>query len=258
MREKHPNILILYIPPNCTSKLQPQDVVVQKPFKDACTTAFCDWQLSELESAETKGASDGVHTPFLLVACLYNIYVMLSTCCVFIAKFMIRLTYAYLIDGSLCSRGVDQAHGRFPNVHHLIADPKLDLRWVEASCRQCAHGSCRLIRPHRKPIQIFHHTCPVTTNSRPCERHILGDSENVIRVAYLGVPTHEHAAQCHPLIRWNLGFKIVLLGLLVSLIWTRHVLDACCQICLQRCTGIEWPAAPCVSAPPTPATTKIW
>ena len=40
MKEKHPNILILYFPPNCTSKLQPQDVSVQKPFKSAITAAF--------------------------------------------------------------------------------------------------------------------------------------------------------------------------------------------------------------------------
>ena len=44
-KEQYPWILVLYVPPSCTSKLQPQDKFYQKPFKHATMAAFLDFQL---------------------------------------------------------------------------------------------------------------------------------------------------------------------------------------------------------------------
>lgn len=43
LRSKHPRIHLVYIPPNCTSKLQVADVVLQRPFKHAITQRFNQW-----------------------------------------------------------------------------------------------------------------------------------------------------------------------------------------------------------------------
>lgn len=43
LRTKHPRIHLVYIPPNCTSKLQVADVVLQRPFKHAITQRFNQW-----------------------------------------------------------------------------------------------------------------------------------------------------------------------------------------------------------------------
>lgn len=56
MHTNHPYILLLFIPPNCTSKLQPQDVSVQKPFKSAVTAAFRYWQQERYTETLQKGA----------------------------------------------------------------------------------------------------------------------------------------------------------------------------------------------------------
>jgi hypothetical protein len=61
MKENYPNILTLYVPPNCTGKLQPQDVSVQKPFKSAVTSAFRLWQDARYEDAMRTGAD---RTPY--------------------------------------------------------------------------------------------------------------------------------------------------------------------------------------------------
>jgi hypothetical protein len=52
MKEAHPNIIVLYIPPNCTGKLQPQDVVVQKPLKAGFKAAFVEYQIKQFEKAQ--------------------------------------------------------------------------------------------------------------------------------------------------------------------------------------------------------------
>jgi hypothetical protein len=43
LRMKHPRIHVIYVPPNCTSKLQVADVVLQRPFKHAITQRFNQW-----------------------------------------------------------------------------------------------------------------------------------------------------------------------------------------------------------------------
>jgi hypothetical protein len=45
MQTEYPWILLLFVPPNCTSKLQPQDKVYQKPFKKGTLLGFCDYQV---------------------------------------------------------------------------------------------------------------------------------------------------------------------------------------------------------------------
>jgi hypothetical protein len=51
----YPHILVLFIPPNCTGKLQPQDVAVQKPFKGAVQAAFRAFQRKRYEQALNDG-----------------------------------------------------------------------------------------------------------------------------------------------------------------------------------------------------------
>jgi hypothetical protein len=43
LRTKHPRIHLVYIPPNCTSKLQVADVALQRPFKHIITQQFNEW-----------------------------------------------------------------------------------------------------------------------------------------------------------------------------------------------------------------------
>jgi hypothetical protein len=60
MKTKHPKILVLFIPPNTTSKLQPQDVGVQKTFKTAVTHAFRSWQRARFTRALNAGTFHNV------------------------------------------------------------------------------------------------------------------------------------------------------------------------------------------------------
>ena len=56
MKDNHPNIIVLYIPPNCTGKLQPQDVVVQKPFKAGIEASFRQYQTQQfLKTQDLEG-----------------------------------------------------------------------------------------------------------------------------------------------------------------------------------------------------------
>ena len=61
MKEKHPNILLIFVPANCTSIYQPADVILQRPFKhgfrkafDIYTIAMIDKQLEEKEAKDVK------------------------------------------------------------------------------------------------------------------------------------------------------------------------------------------------------------
>lgn len=55
MKAEYPDILVLYVPPNCTGKLQPQDVVVQKPLKGGIKTAFNEHQVTQFREAQRTG-----------------------------------------------------------------------------------------------------------------------------------------------------------------------------------------------------------
>jgi hypothetical protein len=67
MRANHPSIIVLFVPPNCTGKLQPQDVAVQKPLKTGFRTAFVEYQIQQFEKAM---ASPGAL--FQVVSCESN------------------------------------------------------------------------------------------------------------------------------------------------------------------------------------------
>jgi hypothetical protein len=43
LRSKHPRIHLVFVPANCTSKLQVADVALQRPFKHGITTRFDEW-----------------------------------------------------------------------------------------------------------------------------------------------------------------------------------------------------------------------
>ena len=43
------NIVAVQIPPNCTDKLQPMDVSINKPMKDGMRTRFQTWYASEVQ-----------------------------------------------------------------------------------------------------------------------------------------------------------------------------------------------------------------
>src|ERR1700737_3616925 len=61
IKEKHPNILLIFVPANCTSIYQPPDVILQRPFKhgfrkafDIYTTAMIDKQDEEEEGKKRE------------------------------------------------------------------------------------------------------------------------------------------------------------------------------------------------------------
>lgn len=55
MKTEYPWILVLYVPPSCTGKLQPQDKFYQKPFKHAVMASFCEWQMGRYRMAQQTG-----------------------------------------------------------------------------------------------------------------------------------------------------------------------------------------------------------
>lgn len=56
IKSKHPNILVIFVPANCTSKLQPADVILQRPFKHAFKLEFHNWTAAEVKAQiESKG-----------------------------------------------------------------------------------------------------------------------------------------------------------------------------------------------------------
>ncbi|KAL2650510.1 hypothetical protein R1flu_018638 [Riccia fluitans] len=55
LKEYHPNILLLFVLANCTSKLQPCDVAVQRPFKAAVHHQFAEFSIKWI--ADKLGAN---------------------------------------------------------------------------------------------------------------------------------------------------------------------------------------------------------
>jgi hypothetical protein len=48
MKENFPHILLLFVPANCTSKLQVMDVVFQRPFKHVIHQLYNQFQAAEI------------------------------------------------------------------------------------------------------------------------------------------------------------------------------------------------------------------
>lgn len=60
--EQHPRIHLVYIPANCTSKLQVADVALQRPFKHGITQRFNDWVAHEIANQIREEKTAGLNT----------------------------------------------------------------------------------------------------------------------------------------------------------------------------------------------------
>ena len=49
IKSKHENILVIFVPANCISKLQPADVILQRSFKHAFKLEFHNWTSTEVK-----------------------------------------------------------------------------------------------------------------------------------------------------------------------------------------------------------------
>lgn len=62
LRTKYPHIRLVYVPANCTSKLQVADVVLQRPFKQSIKNLFNEWATNliqrQIENCEAVGLHD--------------------------------------------------------------------------------------------------------------------------------------------------------------------------------------------------------
>lgn len=50
LRNQHPRIHLVFVPANCTSKLQVADVALQRPFKSQITNLFNDWAAMQIKA----------------------------------------------------------------------------------------------------------------------------------------------------------------------------------------------------------------
>ena len=64
LRTHHPRIHLIFIPANCTSKLQVADVALQRPFKSSISRSFDDWATSMLHQQITSGAEVSLKASF--------------------------------------------------------------------------------------------------------------------------------------------------------------------------------------------------
>ena len=55
LRQRHPRIHLVYVPANCTSKLQPADVALQRPFKSYIRNQFNTWAASRIKEQIAGG-----------------------------------------------------------------------------------------------------------------------------------------------------------------------------------------------------------
>ena len=58
IKGEHANVLVLFVPANCTSKLQPADVILQRPLKHAFKLQFHKWTTSQVRT-QIEGGKDG-------------------------------------------------------------------------------------------------------------------------------------------------------------------------------------------------------
>jgi hypothetical protein len=60
LRTQHPRIHLVFVPANCTSKLQVADVSLQRPFKHSITRRFNEWAVQELQKQLQSGNAVGL------------------------------------------------------------------------------------------------------------------------------------------------------------------------------------------------------
>lgn len=78
LQSEHPHIHLVYVPANCTSKLQLADVALQRPFKSCISQSFNNWAAStiadQIRGGEITGISAqlsmGVLKPLVLQWCV--------------------------------------------------------------------------------------------------------------------------------------------------------------------------------------------
>lgn len=58
MKKEYPSICVLFIPANCTSKLQPADVVLQRPIKCGFTRCYKQWSSTCIQQQLENNVSD--------------------------------------------------------------------------------------------------------------------------------------------------------------------------------------------------------
>ena len=59
VKENHPQILLIFVPANCTSVFQPADVILQRPFKHAFRQEFDTYTSDDIDKQlEDKAAMD--------------------------------------------------------------------------------------------------------------------------------------------------------------------------------------------------------
>ena len=60
LRTQHPRIHLVFVPANCTSKLQPADVSLQRPFKHSITRRFNEWAVQQIKLQIQAGSVVGL------------------------------------------------------------------------------------------------------------------------------------------------------------------------------------------------------
>jgi hypothetical protein len=60
LQKEHPRIHLVYVPANCTSKLQLADVALQRPFKSCISQCFNDWAATTIAEQIRKGDITGI------------------------------------------------------------------------------------------------------------------------------------------------------------------------------------------------------
>jgi DDE superfamily endonuclease len=60
IRTKHPRIHLVFVPANCTSKLQVADVALQRPFKHGVSSRFNQWAAEQVREQITSGKPIGL------------------------------------------------------------------------------------------------------------------------------------------------------------------------------------------------------
>lgn len=60
LQTEHPRIHTVFVPANCTSKLQLADVALQRPFKSSITQSFSDWAAAAIAQQINAGEVTGI------------------------------------------------------------------------------------------------------------------------------------------------------------------------------------------------------
>jgi hypothetical protein len=55
LKKKHTNSLLIFVPTNCTNKLQPINVILQKPLKHAFNVHFNSWNSQTIKDQIDDG-----------------------------------------------------------------------------------------------------------------------------------------------------------------------------------------------------------